>query len=136
MTPDLQFQNAVKAALTTALDGLITPDSIRVGTIRPKNFPAVVLGLPNIQISGYASGGQIVAEASMLLHLWFDADASATAQQAGAAVLRALMDAPKAEDISVDSWEPPRIFWRQDDRAERSVLHGAVDLNAVLRWRS
>ena len=90
----------------------------------------------NIQIKGYASGGQIVAEASMLLHIWLDAGDAETAQQAGATVLRALMDAPKAEEIDFDAWDRPQIYWRQDDHAERSALHGSIKLNAVIRWRS
>lgn len=135
MTPDIQLQTAVRSKLISALAGRVEPDSIRSGAIRPDDFPAVVMGIPNIEISGYASDGQIVAEADMMLHLWFDASEAEAAQQASAETLLTLMDPPEAEGISFDEWDRPRVYWRQDDRAERSALHGAVSLNAVIRWR-
>ena len=69
MQPDTLFMQTVRAKLVTALAGLVEPAAIRVGTIRPEVFPAVVLGLPSVEINGRASGGQTVAGRELLLRV-------------------------------------------------------------------
>lgn len=133
MTPDLAFQSAVRGALVPALAGLVAPSSIRAGTTRPESFPAVLMSMPGIEITGRACGGQIVAQLDQLLHIWIaDADAE-TAQAIGGAVLRALLDAPRAQEIAFDAWDRPSLAWVADPA--REALHGAVNLSAVVRWR-
>lgn len=58
MQPDAALQTAIRSKLVTALAGLVEPAAIRVGTIRPETFPAVVLSMPSVEINGRASGGQ------------------------------------------------------------------------------
>lgn len=133
MTPDLAFQTAVRGALVPALAGLVEPSSIRAGTTRPDTFPAVLLGLPRIEITGRAAGGQLVAQLDQLLHIWITDTDAETAQAIGGAVLRALLDAPKAPEIAFDAWDRPALTWVADPA--REALHGAVSLSAVVRWR-
>ena len=132
MTPEISIQTAIRAVLVDALDGLVDPLAIRIGGIRPASFPAVVLGLPTIEIKGHAAGAQIVAGVDMLLHLWTRDDDAETAQQIGAAVLKALLDAPSASGLWLDGWDRPRLQWVADPHNE--ALHGAVRLSAVARW--
>lgn len=133
MTADLRFMEAVRGALVPALAGLVEPASIRVGGVRPEAFPAVVLSIPRTSISGYASGRQIVAELDTMLHIWTRDDDAETAQRIGAAVMRAMMDAPAAVGLAFDGWERPVMSWVADP--VREALHGAVALSAVVRWR-
>ena len=133
MTPDLAFQSAIRAALVPALEGLVEPSSIRTGTTRPESFPAVLMSMPGIEITGRAAGGQLVAQLDAMLHVWTRDDDAETAQAIGATILRALMDAPRAEGISFDAWERPRLAWVSDPA--REALHGAISLSCVVRWR-
>lgn len=133
MTPDLEFMSAVRGALVPALDGLVAPEAIRAGGVRPETFPAVVMSLPSVEIEGRASGNQTVAELDMLLHIWAADDDAELAQSIGAAVRRALMDAPLCEAIRFDGWDRPRMTWVADPANE--ALHGAVSLSCVARWR-
>lgn len=134
MQPDAAMQTAIRSKLVTSLAGLVEPAAIRVGTIRPEVFPAVVLSMPSVEINGRASGGQTVADLDMMLHVWTaDTDAE-TAQTIGAAILRALMDAPSSPELRFDGWDRPRLVWVADPKNE--ALHGAVSLSAVARWRA
>lgn len=135
MTPDLALMEAVRAALIARNDltALVPADHIRAGSIRPDTFPAVVLSMPGAEITGHASGGQIVASFNMLLHVWTRDDDAETAQRIGAAVLRALMDAPRSAGLSFDGWDRPRLAWVADPAQQ--ALHGAVSLAAVVRWK-
>lgn len=133
MQPDLALQAAVRSKLVTALAGLVDPLAIRAGGVRPEAFPAVVLGLPSTEIMGRASGGQIVADLDMLLHIWVRHDDAEAAQQIGAAILRALLDAPESDVLRFDGWNRPRLAWVADPHNE--ALHGAVSLSCIARWR-
>ena len=134
MQPDAALQTAIRSKLVTSLAGLVEPAAIRVGTIRPETFPAVVLGLPSVEINGRASGGQTVADLDMMLHVWTRDDDAEMAQTIGAAILRALMDAPSSPELRFDGWDRPRLVWVADPAHE--ALHGAVSLSAVARWRA
>ncbi|PAU98964.1 tail completion protein gp17 [Paracoccus salipaludis] len=133
MTPDLAFQTAVRAALVPALAGLVEPSSIRTGTTRPESFPAVLMSISGIEITGRAAGGQIVAQLDAMLHVWSCDDDAETAQAIGATILRAVLDAPRASEIAFDAWHRPSLAWVADPA--REALHGAVSLSAVVRWR-
>ncbi|KGJ13597.1 tail completion protein gp17 [Paracoccus sanguinis] len=134
MQPDAALQTAIRSKLVTALAGLVEPAAIRVGTIRPEVFPAVILSMPSTEINGRASGGQTVADLDMMLHVWTRDDDAETAQTIGAAILRALMDAPSSAELRFDGWDRPRLVWVADPKNE--ALHGAVSLSAVARWRA
>lgn len=134
MQPDAALQTAIRSKLVTSLAGLVEPAAIRVGTIRPEAFPAVVLSMPSVEINGCASGGQTVADLDMMLHVWTRDDDAETAQTIGAAILRALMDAPSSPELRFDGWDRPRLVWVADPKNE--ALHGAVSLSCVARWRA
>lgn len=134
MTPDEILMTAVRGKLVVALAGLVEPDAIRAGGIRPETFPAVVMSLPEVAIQGYAAGGQIVAHLDMMLNLWARDDDAEAAQRIGAKVLQALMDAPPAQGGVIDRWQRPQLAWVADPLNE--ALHGAVVLSAVLRWKA
>lgn len=132
--PDLILMEAVRGALVPALAGLVEPDHIRAGGVRPDSFPAVILGLPNVEIEGRASGGQLVASLDMMLHIWVRDTETETGHQIASAIMAALLDAPQALGGSFDAWDRPRMTWVADPMNE--ALHGAVALSGVLRWRA
>lgn len=132
----------------------ISPYNIRVGPIGPHHMPAIVLSPARVRILGRASGGQIVAEVRVFLHLWTPEDAStlsdgqysswllkneggsATAQIIANAMLSALMDAPRASGFQIDEWDRPELVWNRDPDPAQPFIHGTVALRAVLRWRA
>lgn len=132
--PDLILLEAVRGALVPALAGLVEPSHIRAGGVRPDSFPAIVMGLPGVEIEGRASGGQLVASLDQLLHVWVRDDDAETGHQIAGAIMRALLDAPRALGGSFDEWDRPRMTWVSDPANE--ALHGAVALSGVLRWRA
>lgn len=136
--PTLALQIAVGDALAAA-PGVIThvaPERIRTGSIRPETMPAIVLGDGKLAILGRASGGQIVAEVQMMLHIWALADGSDVAQAIAGAALMSLLDAPAASEFSVDEWDRPALAWVPDPDPARAHSHAAISLRAVIRWRA
>lgn len=137
MTPDMELQRAVRLALIDA-EGVvehITPERIRAGSIRPETMPAILLAPVEVEILGRASGGQVVAEASMKLHVWTAAVDASLAQQITSAAMLALMDAPRAEGFDFDQWERPVMAWVPDPDPALSCAHAVISLRAVMRWR-
>lgn len=132
--PDLILMEAVRGALVPALAGLVEPDHIRAGGVRPDSFPAVILGLPNVEIEGRASGGQLVASLDQLLHIWARDDDAETGHQIASAIMAALLDAPRALGGSFDAWDRPRMTWVADPLNE--ALHATCLIGAVIRWRA
>ncbi|MDN3711711.1 DUF3168 domain-containing protein [Paracoccus cavernae] len=122
--PSLALQTAVGDALaaTAGVVAHVAPERIRAGVIRPETMPAILLGAGNVDVLGRASGGQVVAEVRMMLHLWAVDDGSDVAQEIAGAVLLALMDAPPAEGFAFDEWERPALAWVPEALALAGVL--------------
>lgn len=138
MDPTLALQTLIGDLL--AADPRITthvePVNIRAGSIRPDNLPAIVLAPARVQLLGRASGGYVVAEVRMMLHLWAVEDGSTLAQAVAGAAMLALMDAPSADGFAIDDWQRPELAWMRDPAPERTYTHGTIALRAVLRWRA
>ena len=137
MTPDMELQRAVRLALIAApgVAAHIAPERIRTGLARPEAMPCVIMTPAEVRILGHASGGQVVAEASMKLHVWTAADQAAVAQQITAAAMLALMDAPCPAGAEIDRWERPVMAWVPDPDPALSCAHAVISLRAALRWR-
>ena len=136
--PTLALQTLIGDLLAAdpAITAHVDPLNIRASLIRPNNTPAIVLAPARVTLFGHASGSQIVAEVRMLLHIWAVEDGSTVAQAVAAAVLAALMDAPRADDFAIDQWERPELVWGRDPDPARAYTQGTVALRAVLRWRA
>lgn len=137
MTPDLELQRAVRLALIAAPDIAqhITPERIRAGIARPEAMPCIIMTPAEVHILGRASGGQVVAEAALKLHIWTAADQAAVAQQVTGAVMLALMDAPRAEGFAFDAWDRPVMVMMPDPDPALACAHAVISLRAELRWR-
>ncbi|MBL4928003.1 DUF3168 domain-containing protein [Fuscibacter oryzae] len=136
--PTLALQTAVRAVLITSptIVQHIAPERIRAGAIRPEHMPSIVMTPGRVEVRGRASGGQIVAEVALMLHLWAVEDGSEVAQEIAGGVLAALMDAPPADGFAIDEWARPDLAWLSDPDPARSHTHAAIALRAVLRWRA
>ncbi|MCJ1900953.1 MULTISPECIES: DUF3168 domain-containing protein [Paracoccus] len=136
--PGLALQAAVGNALATApgVAAHVAPERIRAGMIRPEHMPAILLGAGNVEVLGRASGGKIVAEVRMMLHLWAVDDGSDVAQEVAGAMLMALMDAPPGDGFWFDGWDRPALAWIPDPDPAQSHSHAAISLRAVIRWRA
>ena len=137
MTPDLALQVAVgdTLAATPGVVEHVAPERIRSGSIRPENMPAIVLAPARVNILGRASGGQVVAEVSLMIHLWAVDDGSDVAQSVAASAMLALLDAPEVKDAWIDEWDRPALAWIPDPDPARSHSHAAISLRAIIRWR-
>jgi len=137
MTPDMELQRAVRSALIAApgIATHITPERIRTGLARPEAMPCIIMTPAELDIRGRASGGQVVAEASLKLHVWTAADQAAAAQQITGAAMLALLDAPKGQGIWIEEWERPAMAWVPDPDPALSCAHAVIALRCVLRWR-
>lgn len=137
MTPDMELQRAVKLALANAAGVAehITPERIRTGIARPEVMPCIIMTPAEVDIRGRAANGQVVAEATMKLHVWTAADRAHVAQQITGAALVALLDAPKGQGIWIDEWERPVMAWVPDPDPALSCAHAVIALRCVLRWR-
>lgn len=135
--PGLSLQTAVRAVLIAdaAITAQVDPASIRTGSIRQEGLPAIMLAPAKVEILGRASGHQIVASVTMILHLWTVADGSAQAQVIAGAMLSALMDAPAGDGFQIDAWDRPDCAWLPDPDPAQSRCHAVFALRAVLRWR-
>lgn len=137
--PVLAFQTALRSTLTAspALAALVPAEHIRAGATRPERLPAIVFGNARTEFLGCASGSQRVARVFLTLHIWAAEDGQNTANQIGAAAFAALEFGPKdATEIVVDEWARPSIAWVRDPQPSLSLTHGAMTLEAVVRWRA
>ncbi|WP_051416223.1 DUF3168 domain-containing protein [Paracoccus sp. J55] len=134
----MELQRAVKLALVAApgVAAHVTPERIRAGNARPEDAPVIIMAPAQVDILGRASGGQVVADVSMKLHVWTAADASDIAHQITSAAMLALMDAPRVDGVQVDEWERPAMTWVPDPAPALSFAHAVIALRAVLRWRA
>lgn len=136
MIPTLALQEAVRARLLAdpMIAQHVEPARVRMAAIRPEQLPAIHLSPTRTEILGRASGGQIVAEVSQILHVWAVQDGSGTVEQITAATVLALMDAPEAKGFAFDAWDRPTLVWSEQPGLD-GAAHGAISLRAVIRWR-
>ncbi|WP_235819289.1 DUF3168 domain-containing protein [Phaeovulum vinaykumarii] len=114
----------------------VLPDNIRAGMVRPDRLPCVVLGDARTDFLGCAAGSQRLARVFLTLHVWAQEDGADTAREIGAAIQDALAFGPKdTAEIAVDDWQQPRLVWLRDPQPELTLTHGAMALEAVVRWR-
>lgn len=137
ITPDLELQRAVRLALLATPDIAehITPDRIRTGMARPENMPVIIMTPAQVDILGRASGGYVVTEIAMKLHLWTAADHDVIARQITTAALFALMDAPRIQGCTLEGWDRPTMAWIPDPDPALSCAHAVIALRAIIYWR-
>lgn len=137
MIPVDAFQSAVRAALLAdpVIAQHVDPAHVRVGTVRPNQLPAIIIGTTRANILGRAAGGQIVAEVSLLVSVFArnDTDDEVSHTLAPSAFV-ALMDAPRMHGLEVDSWERPFLTFADQAASIGNASHGAVSLKAIIRW--
>ncbi|WP_166436171.1 tail completion protein gp17 [Paracoccus versutus] len=133
----MELQRAVRLALIAApgVAAHITPERIRASIARPEDAPVIIMAPAQVDILGRASGGQVVAEIAMKLHVWTAADQSDIAHQITSAAMLALMDAPRVDGMQVDEWERPAMAWVPDPASALSFAHAVIALRAALRWK-
>ena len=136
MEPLLALRTAVRAALIAdpAVTALVPADRIRAGWVREGEASAILLRDVGVDYLGRAAGGQLLAEATLDLHVW--ADGADLAQRIGGAVVRRLFDAPAVDGADVDRWSRPGTLAWIASGADGEMAHGAATLSAVLRWRA
>lgn len=138
MIPVDAFQAGVRAALLAdpVIAQHVAPDHIRMGRVRPAQLPAIIISPTRSEILGRASGGQIVAEVSLLISVFAsNAGDDEAAQTLGPSAFVALMDAPMMHGLDVDSWERPSIIMHDQAADVGNALHHIISLRAVIRWR-
>lgn len=138
MIPVDALQAAIRARLLAdpVISQHVAAHHVRAGTVRPVQLPAILIAPSRSEILGRASGGQIVAEVSLMLHVWASTeDEQNVAQQIGAAAFVSMLDAPAASGFAFDSWERPHMVWSDQSAAIGNAAHGAISLRAVIRWR-
>ena len=134
--PCLALQTAVRSALiaSPAVVTLVPAASIRAGSTRPDLFPMIILAGGSTAFLGRAAGSQLVARASIDLHIWAIEDGADTARQIGGAVLAALIDAPAGAEFAFDDWQIGASIWMRDPQPELSLAHGVLTIESVIRW--
>ncbi|MGR9434784.1 DUF3168 domain-containing protein [Rhizobium leguminosarum] len=134
--PSLALQATIGNALAAdaAVTALVDPDNIRGGSMRPEDFPCILMGGGHTEFLGHASGSQYVARVSCDLHVWALEDGADTAKAVGFAVMNALKEAPAAEGFSIDEFALPSVAWMRDPDPKQSYCHGVMTVEAVMRW--
>ena len=134
MEPLLALRTAVRLALANdpAVTALVPPENIRTGWVREGDGSAVILRDVGTDYLGRAAGNQILADASLDLHVW--ADGADLAQRIAGAVVRRLFDAVDVPGAGVDRWRRPAFAWIAG--GDEEPHHGAATLSAVLRWQA
>ncbi|MCA0996307.1 DUF3168 domain-containing protein [Alloyangia pacifica] len=138
LDPVLAFQNAVRETLigSPELLALVPAEHVRAAPVRPDRLPSVLFGEPRCEFLGVASGSQRVAHVFLTLHVWAQEDGQDTARQIAATVYQALEFGPSdTAELSVDEWHRPSVVWLRDPKPELALTHGAMALEAVVRWR-
>lgn len=132
MIPVESLQAAIRSALLTdaTISAHIAPDRIRTGHIRAGQVPAIILGQIRSEIMGHAAGGQIIAEAGLMLHV-LTAPEDEQADLVAGAACRAMMDAPPVEGLAIDAWERPAMTWTLGPDETRQA---AIRLQVSIRW--
>ncbi len=72
ITPDIEFQSAIRAALVAdpVVTGLVPVDSIRAGSTRPEKLPCIILANPQTIHLGRTAGGSYLTRVYIDLHIW------------------------------------------------------------------
>ncbi|AUQ49567.1 hypothetical protein PhaeoP83_01277 [Phaeobacter inhibens] len=137
ITPDIQFQTAIRAALTAdpVVTALVPADHIRAGSTRPDKWPTIILANPQTMNLGWASQGQKLARVFFDLHIWAVEDGADLARKIGFVASEALWDAPASSVIGIDDYTRPSFTYMRDPDPERAYCHGVGTVEAVLRWR-
>lgn len=137
LDPVLGFQTAIRQTLLASPDmtALVAPKNVRAGGGRPDNLPSVLFSNARTEYLGRAAGSQRVARVFLTLHIWAQEDGADTARIIGAAVFDALEFGPKANgEIFVDEWHKSNVVWVRDPQPNLTLTHGAMNLEAVIRW--
>lgn len=134
--PRLALRAAVRNALVNdpAVTALVQPDRIRSGSTRPENMPVIILAGEHTLFLGRAAGGQLLARVYMDTHIWGPDNGADLAFTIGGAVAGALFNAPGSDIITIDDYARPLIRWMRDPAPERTLTHGVVEIEAVVRW--
>ena len=138
LDPVLGFQTAIRQSLLASPDvaALVEAKNIRAGGGRPDKLPSVLFSNAQTEYLGRAAGSQRMARVFLTLHVWAQEDGADTARQIGAAVFEALEFGPQANgEIFVDEWHTPTVVWVRDPHPNLTLTHGAMSLEAVVRWK-
>lgn len=136
--PVTGFQSAIRTTLlaSPSVAALLPSDHIRTAPVRPDRLPSVLFGEPRCEFLGCGSGSQRLARVYLTLHVWAQEDGQDTAQKISAAVYGALEFGPAdTPELSIDEWHRPSVVWLRDPKPELTLTHGAMALEAVVRWR-
>ncbi|WP_420002912.1 DUF3168 domain-containing protein [Arenibacterium sp. LLYu02] len=138
LDPTLALQNAIRSDLIADADlaALVPADHIRATPVRPDRLPSVLFGEPRAEFLGRASGSQRIARVFLTLHIWAPEEGQDLARQIGAIVGQRLEFGPTdTAELAVDEWHRPSVVWLRDPKPELTLTHGAMALEAVVRWR-
>ncbi|ATG46378.1 hypothetical protein CEW89_01625 [Celeribacter ethanolicus] len=138
LDPVLGLQTAIRQTLIAAPDltALVDAKNIRAGGGRPDNLPSVLFSNAQTEYLGRTAGSQRAARVFLTTHIWAQEDGADTARQIGAAVFDALEFGPNANgEIFVDEWHKPSVVWGRDPQPNLTLTHGAMSLEAVIRWK-
>lgn len=137
ITPDIEFQTAIRAALITnpAVTDLVPAAHIRAGSTRPDNLPCIILANPQTIHLGRTAGGAYLTRVFIDLHIWALEDGADMARQIGGALSVALWDAPDTSEVGIDAYERPSFAFRRDPDPERAYCHGVGTVEGVIRWK-
>lgn len=138
LDPVLGFQTAIRQTLIAAPDvtALVEPKNIRAAGGRPDNLPSILFSNAATDYLGRAGRSNRAARVSLILHMWAQEDGADTARQIGAAVFDALEFGPlRNGEIFVDEWHKPSVVWVRDPQPNLTLTHGAMSLEAVIRWK-
>lgn len=137
MIPVDAFQAGVRAALLAdpVIAQHVAPDQVRMGSVRPAQLPAIIISPTRANILGRASGGQIVAEVSLLVSVYAsNTGEDDAAHTLGPSAFVALMDAPTMHGLAVDQWEHPSIIMHDQAAAVGNASQDIISLRAIIRW--
>lgn len=134
--PSLALQATIGNTLAAdpAVTALVAPVNIRGGSMRPEDFPCIILAGGQTIFLGNASGSQYVARVFVDLHIWAIEDGADTAKAIGFAVMNALKEAPAATSFEIDEFSLPAVHWMRDPDPDKAYTHGVINVEAVIRW--
>jgi len=138
LDPVLGFQTAIRQSLIASPDvtDLVLPNNIRAGGGRPDKLPSILFSNAQTEYLGRAAGSQRMARVFLTLHMWAHEEGADTARQIGSAVFDTLEFGPQANGVVfLDEWQKPTVVWVRDPQPNLTLTHGAMSLEAVIRWR-
>lgn len=137
ITPDIEFQTAIRAALITdpTVTGLVPAGNIRAGSTRPDNLPCIILANPQMINLGRTAGGSYLTRVFIDLHVWALEDGADMARQIGTAMSVALWDTPETSEVGIDEYTRPSFAFTRDPDPERAYCHGVGTVEGAIRWK-